>query len=318
MARRRKHEEHDNHEAWAIPYGDLVTLLLAFFVVMYSMSSVNDGKYRVLSDSLTEAFHGTPHAPQPINLGTAPPLPPIEAVLPESQVQRMIAAGLPTRQLFVIPEDLSVKPGAGSTALPGGIATAPQASNAAKTASVPGVHSANAPPTAQAPPAPTPVDAASERELDRVAIDVGAALHTLIASNQVRVRRYRDWVAVDISTDILFASGVARLSPPAVEALRKLAAVLKPWPNAIRVEGHTDNRPIATSAFPSNWELSAARAATVVHLFMDQGVAPGRLAVVGFGEYRPVMPNTTAVGRNANRRVEVVILGRDAGPETGL
>ncbi len=66
MARRRHSEEHERHEAWAIPYGDLVTLLLAFFVVMYSISSVNEGKYRVVSDSLTEAFHGTPHAPQPI------------------------------------------------------------------------------------------------------------------------------------------------------------------------------------------------------------------------------------------------------------
>ena len=72
MARRRRHEEHENHEAWAIPYGDLVTLLLAFFVVMYAMSSVNEGKYRVLSDSLTEAFHGTPHSPQPVDAGEHP------------------------------------------------------------------------------------------------------------------------------------------------------------------------------------------------------------------------------------------------------
>src|ERR1700678_4441230 len=69
MPRRRRHDDHDNHEAWAIPYGDLVTLLLAFFVVMYAMSSVNEGKYRVLSDSLTEAFHGTPRSPQPIEAG---------------------------------------------------------------------------------------------------------------------------------------------------------------------------------------------------------------------------------------------------------
>ena len=69
MQRFRRHDDHDNHEAWAIPYGDLVTLLLAFFVVMYAMSSVNEGKYRVLSDSLTEAFHGTPRSPQPIEAG---------------------------------------------------------------------------------------------------------------------------------------------------------------------------------------------------------------------------------------------------------
>ncbi len=69
MARRRHHEEHENHEAWAIPYGDLVTLLLAFFVVMYSISSVNEGKYRVVSDSLNAAFRGQPTTTLPIQIG---------------------------------------------------------------------------------------------------------------------------------------------------------------------------------------------------------------------------------------------------------
>ena len=154
--------------------------------------------------------------------------------------------------------------------------------------------------------------------MDTVTNDVTGALQSLIATGQVRVRRYGSWIAVDISTDILFDSGVARLSPPAIQALKRLAAALAPWPNAVRVEGHTDDRPIRTASFVSNWELSAARAASVVHLFMDQGIAPGRLAVVGFGQYRPVMPNDTAAGRNANRRVAVVILGRNAAPEAGL
>src|SRR5882757_9113649 len=69
MARKHKHEEHQNHEAWAIPYGDLITLLLAFFVVMYAMSSVNEGKYRVLSDSLNAAFHGSPRSLEPVQVG---------------------------------------------------------------------------------------------------------------------------------------------------------------------------------------------------------------------------------------------------------
>jgi chemotaxis protein MotB len=111
---------------------------------------------------------------------------------------------------------------------------------------------------------------------------------------------------------------VARLSPKALSVMQRLADTLKPWPNAIRVEGHTDNRPINTAAVPSNWELSAARAASVVHLFMDRGVAPARMAVLGFGPYRPVAPNASAIGRNANRRVELVILSRDSAPEEGL
>ena len=89
---------------------------------------------------------------------------------------------------------------------------------------------------------------------------------------------------------------------------------LEPFPNPMRVEGHTDNRPINTPSFPSNWELSAARAASVVHLFTRAGMDPARLAVVGLGENRPVAEQATPRGRNANRRVVLVILGgRQAG-----
>jgi chemotaxis protein MotB len=293
MARRRRHEEEENHEAWAIPYGDLVTLLLAFFVVMYSMSSVNDGKYRVLSNSLTEAFHGTPHALQS-SPGDGAPLQPVEAMLPQAAVNRMISAALPAP----LPPPAAAAP-------PPVAATSP-ASAGASGADVPAADAASA------------ASAASQRQLNRVAADISGALGALIAAGQVHVRRYGSWVAVDISTDILFGSGQARLSHAAIAALARLAAVLKPWPNAVRVEGHTDDRPIDTAAFPSNWELSAARAASVVHLFMDRGIAPARLAVLGFGQYRPVASNATAGGRNANRRVEVVILGSDTAPEAGL
>jgi chemotaxis protein MotB len=316
MARRRRHEPEEHHEAWAIPYGDLVTLLLAFFVVMYSMSSVNDGKYRVLSNSLSEAFHGVPHAPVSMSMGTTP-LQPIEELLPATRVQGMIAAGLPAQRLLTLPPQRASAAGiAGSAASAGtGAAhapTAPPGELPALTRAPPIVHVA-ADATGGAAG-----QRASERQLSRVAADVSAALAPLIATGEVHVRRYSSWVAVDISTDILFPSGVARLSGPAVRALQRLAAVLAPWPNAIRVEGHTDDRPIDTPEFRSNWELSAARAASVVHLFMDRGIAPTRLAVLGFAQYQPIASNRSAAGRNANRRVAVVILGRDAAPEVGL
>lgn len=307
MARRRRHEEHENHEAWAIPYGDLVTLLLAFFVVMYSMSEVNDGKYRVLSYSLTEAFGGTPHA-NPANIVESASLAPMRLLLPDEQVRRMIAAGLPDRQLLAASA-------ANARSVAGAAPRAQGAAAAAVRAPLPPLSAAQ--PAAPATPAAA-TDLQEQRELDRVTNDVTSALQSLIAAGQVHVRRYGSWIAVDISTDILFDSGVARLSPQAIQALERLAAALAPWPNAVRVEGHTDDRPIRTAAFPSNWELSAARAASVVHLFMDHGIAPDRLAVLGFGQYRPVMANTTVAGRNANRRVAVVILGRDAAPEAGM
>ena len=100
----------------------------------------------------------------------------------------------------------------------------------------------------------------------------------------------------------------AAFAPAAAPVLDKLADVLKPFPNPIRVEGHTDDRPIKTAAFPSNWELSAARSASVVHEFTKAGIDPLRLEIVGFGEFHPRQSNETAEGRNANRRVAILVL----------
>ena len=90
--------------------------------------------------------------------------------------------------------------------------------------------------------------------------------------------------------------------------MRKVAGVLAAAPNAVRVEGYTDDQPIASAQFPSNWELSAARAASVLHVMMEAGVAPSRLSMTGYGQYQPVAANDTPEGRNANRRVMLVIL----------
>jgi chemotaxis protein MotB len=267
MARRHKHEEHANHEAWAIPYGDLITLLLAFFVVMYAMSSVNEGKYRVLSDSLVAAFNGAPKTMEPIQVGEKQSGPGTDPAI--NLVQAQVIQNQPQRSIAPIPMAMSM-----------------------------------------------PADAAGQREeLAGVANEVEQAMSDLIDRELVTVRRHGKWVEVEIKTDILFPSGVATLSPPAEQVLQQLAETLKPFPNSIRVEGHTDNRPINTTAFPSNWELSAARAASVVHLFTRAGMDPARLAVIGLGENRPSQSNATAEGRNANRRVLLVILAGNQRPE---
>ena len=280
MSRRRRHEEHENHEAWAIPYGDLVTLLLAFFVVMYAMSTVNEGKYRVLSDSLSEAFNGAPHSAHAVTDGGGTGG---RIETPRNQVQKIFSAAMPV---------------------------AAQAAAAPKVASEP----AEAKSGAGAGNAPGPA-LGDSAELAKVADDVTNAMGTLVAAGEVHVRRLQNSVVVDISSDVLFPSGVAHLSSNAAPALQDLAAALRPFTNAIRVEGYTDDRPINTAEFPSNWELSAARAASVVHLFMDHGVSPDRLAVMGFGQYRPASTNNNVVGRNANRRVAVVILDNAQVPE---
>jgi chemotaxis protein MotB len=134
------------------------------------------------------------------------------------------------------------------------------------------------------------------------------AMQSLIDAKLVTVRRENMWLEIEINADILFPSGAGEFAPAAEPVLDKLAEVLKPFPNPIRVEGHTDDRPIRTTAFPSNWELSAARAASVVHQFTRQGIDPLRLEIVGFGEFHPRQPNDTNEGRNANRRVVVLVL----------
>jgi chemotaxis protein MotB len=265
MARKKKHEEHVNAEAWAIPYGDLVTLLFALFTVMYAVSSVNEGKFRVLSDSMIAAFNGAPKSMRPVNIGEKEP---------GKGGDKELAGVTPT--VFIKINSPNPPPD-------GFVLRDSSRTVDAKSADLPGA-------------------------LIRMQRQVQDAMQSLIDAKLVTVRRDNMWLEIEINADILFLSGAGEFSPAAEPVLDKLAEVLKPFPNPIRVEGHTDDRPIRTTAFPSNWELSAARAASVVHQFTRQGVDPLRLEIVGFGEFRPRQPNDTSEGRNANRRVVVTVL----------
>jgi chemotaxis protein MotB len=164
---------------------------------------------------------------------------------------------------------------------------------------------------------PMPSDHPMAKQLAHVADELQAALKSLVDANLVAVRRHEFWLEVEVKTDILFASGEAVLSDKAIPALDALAATLVKYPNPVRVEGHTDNRPINSRYYPSHWELSAARAASVVHRFARAGVGASRLSVIGFGEFRPSQPNDTAAGRDANRRVIIVILAGEGAPTPG-
>lgn len=283
--RRRKHEDHINHEAWAIPYGDLMTLLLAFFVVMYAISSLNEGKYRILSDSLVAAFRGTPRTLEPVQVGEKQVG--SGADLKVSLVEQATLEGQPRQLLEAVPieSDLPLRNGPRR----GGSAGQP----------LPGT------------------TAADEAMLRKVADEVEQAMQDLVERKQVLVRRYVDRVEVEIRTDILFHSASADLSTHAQAIIGRLADALARFPNPVRVEGHTDNVPIRTRAYPSNWELSAARAATVVHIMSERGIEPARLAVLGYGEFRPAQPNDSAEGRNMNRRVLLVVTGVGEMPERG-
>jgi chemotaxis protein MotB len=287
MARRKHHEEHQNHEAWAIPYGDLITLLLAFFVVMYAISSVNEGKYRVLSDSLSAAFRGTPMTLEPVQAG-----------------QKQVGQGADISISLVRQDMLDSQPRDVLASLP----------VRAKETEPLRASGLVAPFTAP----PGLADTAERgRQLAEVADAIEAAMAGLIERGLIAVRRKQDVVEVEIRTDILFTSGQSRLTPAAERVIERIGDALHRFPNALNVEGHTDNRPINTPVFPSNWELSAARAASVVHLLTQHGMDPDRLTLIGRGEHQPIQPNDTVEGRNANRRVLLVIRGVLDEPGTG-
>jgi chemotaxis protein MotB len=282
--RRHQHEEHANHEAWAIPYGDLLTLLLAFFVVMYAISSINEGKYRVLADALSSAFGGPPRTVTPIQLG-----------------MHQLRGSAFDRPSLVTPGSKS-----------GPSSSTPIASPRMKQVlDMPTFGADQQGGAGQASEA----EDARHQQLHSLGRRIQDALSELVRRKLVTVRRSYNFLEVEIRSDILFASGVAVPNPTAVDTVRTIASVLRDEPNALRVEGYTDNLPIATAQFPSNWELSSARAASIVHVMAGAGISPNRMAVVGYGEYQPVADNATPEGRNANRRVLLVILAAPQGPD---
>ena len=249
--RRRREEEHDNHERWLVSYADFITLLFAFFVVMYSLSSVNEGKYRVLSDSLVQAFRN-------VTVNDS-----------GEQIELPRVSVLPTRPI-----------------------------------------------TQAAPPATERVADQRRREtaqrMRNMADEIRRVLSPLTQAGQVNVTEGAFGVSVEINASLLFAPGDSALGREAVAALNAVAQVLAPAPFPITVEGHTDNIPISTFRFPSNWELSAVRASTVARLFIDNGVSPDRLTAAGYADQRPVAGNDSEAGRSRNRRVTVLIESRAA------
>ncbi|MGY2376588.1 flagellar motor protein MotD [Pseudomonas sp. SDO524_S393] len=240
--RRREPEEHVNHERWLVSYADFITLLFAFFVVMYSISSINEGKYKVISQALIGVFNDADRALKPIPIGEERP----KTVTPAK----------------------------------------PLVNDSDETAA--GV-------------------AGSSDPLKSIADDISAAFGDLISSNQMTVRGNELWVEIELNSSLLFASADAMPSDQAFTIIDKVAAILRPFENPIHVEGFTDNFPISTAQYPTNWELSSARAASIVRMLAMQGVNPQRLASVGYGEFQPVANNATVEGRARNRRVVLVV-----------
>ncbi|PAU89146.1 flagellar motor protein MotD [Pseudomonas sp. WN033] len=236
--RRRQHQEHENHERWLVSYADFITLLFAFFVVMYSISSVNEGKYKVLSDTLVGAFNQPQRSIEPIQIGEEIP----------RGLQRSDTQGISGGDADNLVDPLV------------DITTAMQ-----------------------------------------------QAFGDLIRAGDLEVRGNELWIEIELNSSLLFPSGDALPTDEAFGLVERIAEILAPYENPIHVEGFTDNQPIRSRLYPTNWELSAARAASVVRMLGNGGVNPERMAAVGYGEFKPVADNGTAAGRRANRRVVLLV-----------
>ena len=253
---------HADDERWLLTYADMITLLMALFMVLFSISSVNVSKFETLKETLQNAFS---------------------------------------------PKVLS---GGGSILPDGGASRSPQ------------------PPSQQPTPAAVPrqlEDRADQgrrdeqedfrrlkrqHDADPRSPGVTASIDTQIHSRALVIRLLTD--------DVVFDSGSATLKPEAAPLLAKISALVNvDASHPISVGGHTDDVPIATGRFPSNWELSAARAAGVARFLTGHGVAATRLEATGVADQRPIATNTTEEGRSRNRRVEIALL-RGGVPEGGL
>lgn len=239
---KKKHEEHENHERWLVSYADFITLLFAFFVVMYSISSVNEGKFRTVSDSIKAALN--------------PVVSPSSNLMPFTIGQNKALALKPT------------------------------------------IEDAREP---------------AVRRLRQIIRSLKSETHLEII--QLKELTNGD-IVLTLPDTVLFRSGESVLRPEARPFLEAIGEVLIELDRHVRIEGHTDNVPISTVQFPSNWELSATRSVAVVRTLSEQyGVSANHLTAVGHADSRPIMDNLTPENRAKNRRVEIVVQERKSIPE---
>jgi chemotaxis protein MotB len=284
--------DHENEERWLLTYADMLTLLFALFMVLFSISSVNISKYQILQQSLKAAFSGSI-------------LPGGRAVMQsgaQSTDQHVPAtAAVPS----IVP--LVPTPSDRSSSTTGAANSSSAAANlAAKAAAAKPMSAAQV----QAALNSMAASVAEQDSFVALAHKLNAYARAHGFSSEVQAVVQRRGLVVRVLTDkVLFASGQATLQPegrPLLEEVGQLLNVDKSHP--ITVEGHTDNVPIATAQFPSNWELSTARATTVVRFLIAHGVGAGRLGAVGYADLHPIASDATAAGRALNRRVEIVLM----------
>ncbi|MBZ5663589.1 MAG: OmpA family protein [Acidobacteriia bacterium] len=260
MSRRKRHPSHANHERWLVSYADFITLLFAFFVVLYASSQVDKKKVGRLALAIQVAFQemGIFEASTtqvPINITEPMPFSTVQAI---ENTQRTASLG----RIASRPE--------------GGLGS--------------GVENG---------------------DLAQLQAELETALAGEIKRKEIAMRREPDGLVISLREVGFFESGSAQMKSASQPAFDRIANLLRQHSDRLRVEGHTDNVPIHTAQFPSNWELSTSRATEIVRLLIVRdGFVPDRLSAAGYGEYHPVATNLTAEGRGINRRVDIVVLGK--------
>lgn len=249
---RRAPRSHVNHERWLVSYADFITLMFAFFVVLYASATADQKKQAQMSASIDSAFRA---------LGIFP-----SAARKAPNVPGPAGADKPVLPMnIVMGEDVM---------------------------------------------APAQV----KNDLERIRRELTQTLSSQVAGHTVSIQMGRDGLVISLREAGFFASGSATPKPGTLPTLRQIAASLAHTPYDLRIEGHTDNVPIHNADFPSNWELSTARATEIVKLFITRyHIDPARLQASGYAEYHPQASNDTAEGRALNRRVDIVIVMRERG-----
>jgi len=233
-------QEDEKLDRWLVSYADFITLLFAFFVVLYAISSINESKYLKVTESLTAAFDVTPKSMEPIQVG---------------EISRDSSDNIIEKPIDKLASEM--------------------------------------------------------QNLKEMGDLIEKEMLSSLPTDDVTIRRSKQWLEIEFDSGVLFPSGSSNLVHHSRGVLSKIAGILSNYPNPVNVEGFTDNKPINTERFPSNWELSASRAASVVHLFAKSGIEPSRMAAIAYGEHRPIASNKTLEGRRKNRRVVVAVLASD-------
>ena len=262
-----EHEEHANHESWVIPYADLLTLLMAMFIALFAISSVNKDKAKAMAAGFNQVAHAQP----------------LSGLFSDSAKGKDLIDG-------------SGQSGSGATN--GQVGPSTNANTQAKVQTI--------------LDSKVKLDVAKSQQrqvLSGVEQKIKDAAKKLGIADKLSFDMQERGLVVRIVTDkVLFNNGDAQLQAPGMDVLKVVGEALRGIDNPLLIEGHTDNVHIHTAMFPSNWELSTARASAVLRYLTDTlGLDASRMRPTGWAELRPIASNLTAAGRARNRRVEIVV-----------